>query len=350
MARALRIERPAGRYHVTSRGNEQKPIYRDDPDRAHCLELLGEATERFGIRVHAYVLMDNHYHLLIETPEANLSRAMQWLNVSYSLWFNRRHHRVGHLFQGRFSAVVVEDDAGWQEVARYVHLNPVRVSGLGLGKRERAASRAGAVGPPGAELVAKRLEQLRQFQWSSYRTYAGYTSGVGWLWRDPLEKLCGGRSRKARREAFRQYTEQPVRQGQLERPWDRLVAGLVLGSEAFARSLCRKIRGNAREQVELRKLAGRITWEQIVKALERVKGQSWTEFSRRHGDWGRDAALWLARKRGRYRLAELGRLAGGVDYAAVGQAVSRFGRRLEKQRELKRKLAETERQLSNVEM
>src|SRR5271157_1922938 len=141
MARPLRIERPGGRYHVTARGNEQKPIYRTDGDREHCLRLLGEMSERFGVRVHAYTLMDNHYHLMVETPEANLSRAMQWLNVSYSVWFNRRHERGGHLFQGRFGAVVVEEDAGWQEVARYVHLNPVRIAGLGLDKRARAASR-----------------------------------------------------------------------------------------------------------------------------------------------------------------------------------------------------------------
>jgi hypothetical protein len=89
------------------------------------------ATERFGVRFHAYVLMDNHYHLLIETPEANLSAAMQWLNVSYSVWFNRRHGRAGHLFQGRFQGLIIEDDAGWQEVARYVHLNPVRLSSFG---------------------------------------------------------------------------------------------------------------------------------------------------------------------------------------------------------------------------
>jgi REP element-mobilizing transposase RayT len=113
MARPLRIERPGGRFHVTARGNERKAIYRRDSDRFHFLELLSEATERFAIRIHAYVLMDNHFHLLVETPQANLSRAVQWLNVSYSIWFNRRHQRVGHLFQGRFKSLVIEDDAGW---------------------------------------------------------------------------------------------------------------------------------------------------------------------------------------------------------------------------------------------
>jgi REP-associated tyrosine transposase len=99
MAWPLRIERPRGRYHVTARGNERKAVYRRESDRFHFLELLAEATERFAVRIHAYVLMDNHFH-----PEANLSRAMQWLNVSYSVWFNRKHNRSGHLCQGRFTA------------------------------------------------------------------------------------------------------------------------------------------------------------------------------------------------------------------------------------------------------
>src|SRR5713226_9346510 len=104
MARPLRIERPGGRYHVTARGNERRAIYRNDRDRFHFMEVLAELPERYGVRVHAYALMDNHFHLLLETPEANLSRAMQWFNVSYCVWFNRRHQRAGHLFQGRFKA------------------------------------------------------------------------------------------------------------------------------------------------------------------------------------------------------------------------------------------------------
>jgi REP element-mobilizing transposase RayT len=259
MARPLRIERPGGRYHVTARGNERKAIFRDDSDRGHLLELLSEATERFGIRVHAYVLMDNHFHLLVETPEANLSRAMQWLNVSYSIWFNRRHDRVGHLLQGRFKSVVVEDDAGWQEVARYVHLNPVRVMALKLGKRERAASRQGLVEAPGAKLVSERLRVLREYRWSSYRAYAGYGPATAWLWRQPLRRLCGGRNESERRAALRQYTEAAVRQGAVERPWDRLVAGLVLGTEAFARRLRQQTRGNVREQHQLKALGGGVS-------------------------------------------------------------------------------------------
>ena len=101
MARPLRIEKTGGWYHLTARGNERKPIFRDDADRRHFLALLAEMTARFRVRLHGYVLMENHSHLLLETPEWKLSRAMQWLNVSYRAWFNRRHGRAGHLFQGR---------------------------------------------------------------------------------------------------------------------------------------------------------------------------------------------------------------------------------------------------------
>ena len=128
MARPLRIERAGGWYHVTGRGNERRPIYRDNRGREHFSELLAEMVARFGARVQAYLLMDNHYHLLLSAPELNLSQAMQWFQTSYSMWFNRKHGRVGSLFQGRFSAVVLEPGAFAHELSRYVHLNPVRLA------------------------------------------------------------------------------------------------------------------------------------------------------------------------------------------------------------------------------
>lgn len=108
MARPLRVGLAGGWYHVTAGGNERRAIFRDETDRAHFAELLAEWVERYGVRLHAYVLLDNHYHLLAETPLANFSPAMQWLGVSYTMWFNRRHRRVGHLFQGRSKALVLE--------------------------------------------------------------------------------------------------------------------------------------------------------------------------------------------------------------------------------------------------
>jgi len=107
-ARPLRIESPGAWYHVTARGNERKTVFREDGDRRHFLDLLEESVRRHRLQVHSDALMDNHYHLLVGTPEANLSESMRWRGVSYSTWFNRRHHRSGHLFQGRFNGIVLE--------------------------------------------------------------------------------------------------------------------------------------------------------------------------------------------------------------------------------------------------
>ena len=112
-------------YHVTARGNERKDIYRDPADRQRFLETLEEAVDRFGLVVHAYCLLGNHYHLLLQTPRANLTGALGWLQATYSIRFNRRHKRSGHLFQGRFKAHLVEADLYARQLVKYIHLNPV---------------------------------------------------------------------------------------------------------------------------------------------------------------------------------------------------------------------------------
>ena len=141
MARALGILLAGGWYHVTSRGNRREAIFREDADRRRFLGLVAELAGRFGLEVHAFVLMDNHYHLVVRTPQPNLNQAMQWLNVSYSTRFNWAHRQCGHVFQGRYKAIVIETERGVVEVARYVHLNPVRVGRLKLGKAEQRQAR-----------------------------------------------------------------------------------------------------------------------------------------------------------------------------------------------------------------
>ncbi|MGH7874078.1 MAG: transposase [Candidatus Binatia bacterium] len=127
MARPLRIEYQGAHYHVTSRGNERKAIFRGDPDRENFVELIRRAVDQFDLRLHAYVLMDNHYHLLLETRRAGLNRALRYLNGVYTQAFNRRHHRVGHLFQGRYKAILIEKESYLLDLSRYIHLNPWRV-------------------------------------------------------------------------------------------------------------------------------------------------------------------------------------------------------------------------------
>ena len=127
MARPLRIEYPNAYYHVINRGNAGENIFLNERDKEKFLEYLSIAAERFSLIIHTYCLMSNHYHLVVETPKANLSRAIQWLNVSYATYFNRKRDRKGHLFQGRFKSIVIDADEYLAQLSHYIHLNPVRV-------------------------------------------------------------------------------------------------------------------------------------------------------------------------------------------------------------------------------
>ena len=158
MARVPRIHIPGAWYHVTARGNERRSIFRGEGDYAQMVSLLEESVARFGLRLHGYVLMENHYHLMVESPEGNLSRAMQWLNVSYSIWFNLRHRRVGHLFQVRFKAIIVDPRQWGLVLSRYVHLNPLRTRRHSLSNPHRERVSTGkSKGATAAELARRMI-------------------------------------------------------------------------------------------------------------------------------------------------------------------------------------------------
>jgi putative transposase len=210
MARPLRIEFPGAYYHVTSRGNERARIFFADRDRHDFLSILGDTVGHLGWLCHAYCLMPNHYHLVIQTPEPNLSRGMHHLNGSFTQRLNRRHDRVGHLFQGRFKAILVEREGHLLELARYVVLNPVR---------------AGMVSSPEA------------YRWSSLRATLGLAPIPGWLSVGPLLSHFGSPQR---------YCEF-VREGVgLSSPL-AAVRGALLGSEAFAQKTGRLVAGRIKQ-------------------------------------------------------------------------------------------------------
>ncbi len=202
MARPLRIEYPGAVYHVTSRGNARQDIVGNERDRSAFLTLLAHVIDRYGWLCHAYCLMDNHYHLLLETPQPTLSLGMRQLNGRYTQAYNRRHHRVGHLFQGRFTAILVEKEAHLLELCRYVVLNPVR---------------------------AKLVTHPRLWTWSSYRGTAGETAGLVWLTTDWVLSQFGTRQREAQRR-YREFVAEG-RGG--PRPWEHLQGQIYLGSEEF---------------------------------------------------------------------------------------------------------------------
>jgi putative transposase len=206
MARPLRIEFSGAIYHVTSRGNARKDIYLDDTDRAMFLGVLAEVIRRFEWCCHAYCLMGNHYQLLIETPEPNLSKGMRQLNGVYTQRFNRRHGRVGHVFQGRYKAIVVERDSYLKEVARYVVLNPVR---------------------------AKRVQHPGDWPWSSYAMTAGKAASPVWLSIDWLLGQLGSQRERAQ-NAYVRFVEEG--QG-LPSLWANLQQQIYLGSDEFIEHL-----------------------------------------------------------------------------------------------------------------
>ena len=351
MARHLRVHVADGWYHVTARGLERRSVFVDERDHEHFLELLPELVSRYGVKIHAYVLLSNHYHLLVQTPHANLSRAMQWLNVSYGVWFNRRRKRVGPVFQGRYKAVPIDGEGSWAlQASVYLHLNPLRVKGLGLGKRERKAERLGILPPPSPEMVRARLDTLRKHQWSSYLDYAGYRlKPPAWLTCGVLWKRVKYRD-KSPQESYRHDIEEPLKAGMEEfRTFAERMQNLVaLGSDAFLNRLRGVVRGNRNEQKALRIWKQVLPFDRVVAVVAQEKGEAWEQFRDRYGDWGRDVALWLGRRHCGLTLQELGKAAGGMAYPAVGRAVRGVERRRKTGGDWGRRIEKLEAKLLNL--
>jgi len=210
MARPLRIEFAGALYHVTARGDRQEDIFVDDTDRHDYLSILEQVCTRFNWLVHAYCLMDNHYHLLIETPDSNLGKGMRQLNGVYTQTTNRRHGKVGHVFQGRYKAILVEKESYLLELARYIVLNPVR---------------------------ARMVRMARDWPWSSYRDTAGYRESAEWLTTEWILAAFGKR-RSTALEKYRRFVSEGKNQPS---PWEQLRNQVFLGSEQYVEDIKNKI-------------------------------------------------------------------------------------------------------------
>ena len=242
MARPLRIEYDGALYHVTSRGNDRKPIFKDDGDRELLLRTLDRVNERFHWICHAYCLMNNHYHLIIETPDGNLSKGMRQLNGVYTQAFNKRHGRVGHVFQGRFKAILVQKDSHFLEVCRYVVLNPVR---------------------------AKTIGHPRQWKWSSYPATAGVAKVSGCIKVDEILSHFGQR-RAVAQEKYCEFIQAGIGSPSI---WQELEAQSLLGVEGFADGLRRLVteKQQVREIPKGQRFVGRPSLEKLFSQKSRVK-------------------------------------------------------------------------------
>ena len=263
MSRPLRLEFPNALYHITSRGDRRENIYEDDDDRLRFLEILGTVVVDYNWLCHGYCLMDNHYHLIIETLDGNLSKGMRQLNGVYTQASNRRHERSGHLFQGRYKAILVDKDRYLLELSRYVVLNPLRAKGM-----------------------VKRLED---WPWSSYPAMVGSTLKPEWLTTDWILSLFG-MQRIIAMERYRQFVIEGV-QHQSE-IWSNLKGQIYLGDKAFVAEMQKRI---GKEKDDLN----------IPKQQKRPIAKPLSEIATQHKD--RKTAIIAAYKTGAYSQREIGK-------------------------------------------
>ena len=336
MARKLRIVFEGAIYHVTVRGNGRQDIFRDDGDRGRFLDQLSEQAGKHGVRLYLYCLMNNHVHLLVETPGANISRFMQALMTAYTMYFNKRHRRVGHLLQGRFGGKPVEGDEYLLKLSRYVHLNPVHV-----GEIEKR--------PP-----KEQVRYLRGYRWSSYPAYAGKARAIEGLEMGPvLAQLAGQKGR--RHSAYRKYVEQGL--AKTDEEVQKLVKGASegIGGEGFLermREVGAEQVGRLRrpEDTTFRRQSVAVAPRKVLETVSRVMGVPVEEIGcRSRGQGARGLAALLLSRHSGLTQREVARELGLQWGSAVSWQVRRTDRLVKTDKGLRRKLEQAERSLGVLE-
>lgn len=295
MSRSLRIEYAGAFYHVTSRGNERKALYRSHRDREKFLSYLESAAERYKSVVHVYCLMDNHYHLLIETPSGNLSQIMHHINGAYTAYFNTKHARSGHLFQGRYKATVIDADEYAREVSRYIHLNPVR-AGL--------------------------VENPEEYRWSSCQYYMFKRGVPTWLRRDFILSYFG-RGPKTAMKRYKDFVYSVMDQ-ECKDPLAGLSKSIILGGEAFIEEIKTRFLRDKQPDRNLPSLRELSDWpglSQIEKAVDSVL--------KSEKKLARQVKLYMYHRYSGMKLREIGKHF-GIGESGVTQASFRIGMEAEK--------------------
>jgi REP-associated tyrosine transposase len=310
MARPLRITFSGAFYHITSRGNERKAVFKSNRDREKFLEYLESATERYNAVIHAFCLMDNHYHLLLETPSGNLPQIMRHINGAYTTYFNVKRARNGHLFQGRYKAILVEKDAYAKELSRYIHLNPVR---------------------------AKMVEKLEQHPWSSYNYYVGRKDTPEWLNRSFILSYFGD-TLPAAQKGYRDFVLSLI-DCEYQNPLDDVFGSVLLGSEDFIKFIRdRFLHGKEpnRNLPAIGQILTNVSMKTIIGIVETAFGDD--------PSLAKNATIYLCRKHTGEKLKTIGTIF-GVSDAAVSQVCKRFKHRIGKDLKLKKAIDNIDKKL-----
>ena len=325
MARPLRIQYPNAVYHVTSRGNERKDIFKDDRDREHFLEILFQSLHTYSVILYSYVLMNNHFHLLVETPLGNLGAFMRHFNITYTSYFNRRHRRTGHLYQGRYKSIIVDKDAYLSVLSRYIHLNPIRTKKTKTLQEEQ------------------KMGYLSDYRWSSLPGYIDSNrkqKGINY------ETVLGeyGRDNDRGRKAYRVRIKEDISSG-LEIK-DNIVGQSILGGEQFIGWIKNQfLKGKVdRECPSLNKIKRYRAKEEIIKVIEEMTGKGFGDLKAEGGLY-RQISMDLLYRMGGLTGVEIGKMF-GVDYSTVSQGRRRLRERLENEPEIKTLMKRMEKRLS----
>jgi putative transposase len=326
MSRPLRVEYPGAIYHAMCRGNARQRIFHDEADHQRLVDGLAVTVSRFGWELFSFVLMPNHFHLFLRTPQANLSRGMQYLASGYANWFAKRHRCPGHLLQGRFKSQLVEDESYFWSVSRYIHLNPVR------GK-------------------SPLVSHPREWHWSSYRGYAFRRARVDWVAYDFLYAAwqgdVGGRDPEV---AYRRYVERGLTLPP-QNPFRSAAHGWLLGSAEFVDKIRAKV-GHSRHN-DQRPAARRLSAVDLVRIQSAVAAHygvdPQTFRNRRDRSVSRDVAAWLSRQLTSCTLRELAAVFGLGHADSVRNLTRRVDRALLDSGKLRRDIAAIRQQLLDTE-
>ena len=333
MPRQLRVQFQGAIYHVTIRGNGRADIFVDNHDRERFLKRLEDSLETYAVRLYLFCLMNNHVHLVLETPRGNLSRFMQSVETGYTVYYNLRHNRSGHVLQGRYGAKLVEGDEYLLNLSRYVHLNPVfvdKIKNLPL---------------------KKRIEILRNYWWSSYPGYAGITGEYEFVTSGPILGLMETRKNRQRRE-YRKYVESGA--AETDEEFLTLLKGarLSIGGDEFRAKiggLYHELAEKSQkpEDVAFRHQIENISAEEILSLLSKMLEveTEWFKERKRKSGLRPLAAKMLSKYGGltNRKIAEVLNIRSGT---AAGRAIARLGKVLESNRKLKILLPEIENKLA----
>ncbi len=325
MARPLRIQYPGAVYHVTCRGNERKEIFKDDRDRKTFLELLARSTKIYNIKLFSYVLMENHFHLLAETPLGNLGEFMRHFNISYTSHYNRRHKRSGHLYQGRYKSILIEKAPYLSILSRYIHLNPIRTKTMDK------------------KTVKEKTQYLKNYKWSSLTGYISKRKKEEFIDYAMALKEYGGDSDRGR-AAYKKMIYINI-SAKLDIK-DKIIGQSILGREDFIEWVKDKYltKERDRECPSLKEIQDYKAKGEIIKAVKKVTGKDIEEIRRKKGSL-RQIVMDLLYRIGGIKGVEIGRIM-GVDYSTVSQGRKRLREKLQKDKKLRQMVSRIERELS----